>query len=373
VVNLVRTDLTEMDRAVQEANEAVVRDGGSEVPASGTEPAGGERGEAPGGAGGDGTGGDGTGDDVVNRVVVFIDDLDRCPPRRVVEVLEAVHLLLAFRLFVVVLAVDSRWLQQSLRAHYQGLLGGEDDGAAAPLDYVEKIVQLPVQVHPMTPAAVQRMLTGLTGADLPEAVGQTSGAAPAAPPSAAPPGAPERPTVPDQRRPPGPGAAVPGPPAGAAPAAASVDLAPQGLVVTPAEAAALADLAPLLGSTPRTVKRFVNTYRVLKSRTDDPDAFTEDVGAQSEYRVVGLLLAVVVGMEALAPHLFAALGRAGDDDTLRTVLRSCPGGDSAAGRQRATLLEWLHDHDLSDAPARPYAEQAPVAARYSFAALLPPP
>ena len=41
------------------------------------------------------------------RVVLCVDDLDRCPPEKVVDVLQAMHLLLYFPLFVVV-AVDSR-------------------------------------------------------------------------------------------------------------------------------------------------------------------------------------------------------------------------------------------------------------------------
>ena len=49
----------------------------------------------------------------IERIILYIDDLDRCPPKRVVEVLEAVHLLLAFDLFVVVVAVDARWLERS--------------------------------------------------------------------------------------------------------------------------------------------------------------------------------------------------------------------------------------------------------------------
>ena len=68
----------------------------------------------------------------VERIVLYIDDLDRCPPKRVVEVLEAVHLILAVPLFVVVVAVDPRWLVQSLRLHYSELLAvdgreAEDD------------------------------------------------------------------------------------------------------------------------------------------------------------------------------------------------------------------------------------------------------
>src|SRR5450756_256402 len=56
----------------------------------------------------------------LERIVLYIDDLDRCPPRRVVDVLAAVNLLLALPLFVVV-AVDARWLLRSL-AHHQRTL-----------------------------------------------------------------------------------------------------------------------------------------------------------------------------------------------------------------------------------------------------------
>ncbi len=41
----------------------------------------------------------------IDRIVLYIDDLDRCPEKIVFEVLQAVHLLLAFPLFVVVVGV----------------------------------------------------------------------------------------------------------------------------------------------------------------------------------------------------------------------------------------------------------------------------
>jgi hypothetical protein len=44
------------------------------------------------------------------RIILYIDDLDRCPSDKVVDVLQAIHLLLYFRLFVVVVAVDARWV-----------------------------------------------------------------------------------------------------------------------------------------------------------------------------------------------------------------------------------------------------------------------
>ena len=60
----------------------------------------------------------------IDRIVLYIDDLDRCPPDRVVEVLEAVHLLLAGELFVVVVAVDPRWMLRAIRYHYRDLFTG---------------------------------------------------------------------------------------------------------------------------------------------------------------------------------------------------------------------------------------------------------
>ena len=96
----------------------------------------------------------------LERVVIVIDDLDRCPPEKVVSVLEAVHLLFDFRLFVVVLAVDTRWLDQSLRIRYRQLLGKAN--TAAPVDYLEKIIQIPIQLRSLDENLVRTMISGLT-------------------------------------------------------------------------------------------------------------------------------------------------------------------------------------------------------------------
>jgi hypothetical protein len=96
----------------------------------------------------------------LERIVLYIDDLDRCPPARVVEVLQAIHLLLAFPLFVVVVGADPRWLVKSLNTHYRSILGEnegtehgdrslEDHWAATPQNYLEKIFQIPFCLRPM--------------------------------------------------------------------------------------------------------------------------------------------------------------------------------------------------------------------------------
>ena len=81
------------------------------------------------------------------RVVLMIDDLDRCPPTRVVEVLEAAQLLVKTRLFVVVLAMDVRYITRALEKVYAGVL--TRDGEPSGLDYIEKIVQIPYRVRPI--------------------------------------------------------------------------------------------------------------------------------------------------------------------------------------------------------------------------------
>src|SRR5262249_20902880 len=57
-----------------------------------------------------------------SRIILYIDDLDRCPDDTVVRVLQAVHLLLSFPLFTVVVAVDARWISRALRDQFPRLL-----------------------------------------------------------------------------------------------------------------------------------------------------------------------------------------------------------------------------------------------------------
>jgi hypothetical protein len=86
------------------------------------------------------------------RVVLFIDDLDRCPPTRVVEVLEAAQLLVKTRLFVVVMAMDVRYITKALEKAYEGVL--DRRGAPSGLDYIEKIVQIPYRIRPISAEAM---------------------------------------------------------------------------------------------------------------------------------------------------------------------------------------------------------------------------
>src|SRR5262249_31578392 len=61
----------------------------------------------------------------VERVILYIHDLDRWKPDDVVRVLQLVHMLLAFELFAVVVAVDASWVRASLHQSYRWLAPDE--------------------------------------------------------------------------------------------------------------------------------------------------------------------------------------------------------------------------------------------------------
>ena len=94
------------------------------------------------------------------RVVVYIDDLDRCPPNTVVEVLEAVQLLVKNPLFIAVLAIDERYINRALAQHYKGVLSLQGSPSAA--DYLEKIIQIPYRVRPIAEDALRAYLRAQT-------------------------------------------------------------------------------------------------------------------------------------------------------------------------------------------------------------------
>lgn len=77
------------------------------------------------------------------RLVVFIDDLDRCPPDRIVEVLEALKLFATTEGCVYVLGVDHEVVARSIQAKYKETVGNRDGAPIDGVRYLEKIVQLP--------------------------------------------------------------------------------------------------------------------------------------------------------------------------------------------------------------------------------------
>jgi len=344
----------------------------------------------------------------INRIVLYIDDLDRCPPERVVEVLQAVHLLLAFPLFVVVVGVDARWLTRSLEARYRDLLKGSgtangDDpitqefrtlfGTANAHDYVEKIFQVPFWLKPMTTESVRRMLFGVLKDSIrkmpPSNAGapQGQGALPPAPqpapaPAATPsPGTAASPPVPAPAPTPTPA------PAPAAAVAAPPDLSAEAFELEPSELQFMSDLAALLDRSPRTLKRFMNVYlliRVSLSQYQRP-LFLEDQNGLPDYKAVLFLLAIDTGaplvarlmlptLRGLAARTILSTGEDAEplEPTIGSLVQVI---DNDAETKGDTLVQWrrvrqwlggqMHEKKLADDVSR-MARWVPHVSRYSF-------
>lgn len=96
---------------------------------------------------------EGEGNQKLDRIVLYIDDLDRCTDEKVLEVLQAVHLLMAFPLFIVLVGVDERCVHNALTyeqlKRYRNIdktLVTEKIKGIEPREYLEKIFQIPFQL-----------------------------------------------------------------------------------------------------------------------------------------------------------------------------------------------------------------------------------
>jgi hypothetical protein len=276
-----------------------------------------------------------------NRIVLYIDDLDRCPSAKVVEVLEAVHLLLAFELFVVVVAVDSRWLSFSLTDELKALV---PDAAAGPRptpgDYLEKIFQVPFWVRPLSADGRRTLVHGLLEGSV--RVQDASGPAEQADGRRLVLGADGRDVVETMlsRR------------------GAELALEAHALAITPGDLAFIEGLAPLLGETPRRVKRFVNTVQLLLAMRPTPNPGGPE---PTERQLVAFVAALHAGAPQAAKALFAA-AEAGAAVRLAdhvAGIATLPGADR--------LQAWLADHPAwADLPVQRLAVRLDLVRRFSF-------
>jgi formylglycine-generating enzyme required for sulfatase activity len=89
------------------------------------------------------------------RLVIFVDDLDRCLPEKAVEVLEAIKLFLDVPGCVFVLGLDHQVIARGIEAKYKG--PAAIDGIA----YLEKIIQVPFQIPLIEEVDLESFVTGL--------------------------------------------------------------------------------------------------------------------------------------------------------------------------------------------------------------------
>lgn len=86
--------------------------------------------------------------DFQRRIVILIDDLDRCVPHKVIEVLESIKVILDVTGFVFVLALDQQIVEKAIESYY-----GEKYGIEG-RDYLKKLVQVEFHLPPLRPQDV---------------------------------------------------------------------------------------------------------------------------------------------------------------------------------------------------------------------------
>jgi hypothetical protein len=314
----------------------------------------------------------------IDRVVLYIDDLDRCPPDKVLEVLEAVHLLLALELFVVVVGVDPRWLQNSLRHQYQDLVTSGDSRtdpymSGMPIEYLEKIFQIPFTLPAMAPDGYAQLISSVAGPQ--ESSRQREVKVPPAthhvpPAESGADQAPMRAPLDVQQG-----------------SSASGD-AGERIHLTRTEVEFAQQLGALISS-PRAAKRLMNTYRLIRAtqHVDSRSRFLGGPDRAGEYQAVLTLLAVAAGYPAMADRLLVALQGENDIRSWPEFVRelSPASGDRPAGRlvpadltdaslDAAKLTTWTNlcaglDASLtatSLTDLEPYQRWGRIAARFSF-------
>lgn len=107
------------------------------------------------------------------KIVIFIDDLDRCLPERAVQLLEGLKVLLDLKNFVFVMGVAQEVIERGIRVRYRELYltGQQDDLPNIEGQYLDKIIQFPFSLPAADPDDLKKNI-------LSKQLGELEGAAP---------------------------------------------------------------------------------------------------------------------------------------------------------------------------------------------------
>ena len=361
----------------------------------------------------------------VSRIILYIDDLDRCPPKNVVQVLQAIHLLLAFPLFVVIVGVDARWVTRSLQESYEWLAADEDGEGpeqkkqdesddkvvVTPHDYLEKIFQIPFWLKPMGDTDCRNLLVGLTKSS--RVANQENGGGGQPENESPAPNPPDSSSFTNQADDPQSSASpMPGqPPPAEAPsqgtstdseaqsvpaidsepanlnqsatanqsaveskAEEKIDLDPKSLTLTDVEIEYMTQLSPLIKRSPRAVKRFLNCYRLIKVnlKPNHLDAFIGSKEEPGQFTAVMVLLGMITGAPTISLPLIEELEKYSspikrvDLNTFLQQLEKNP--DLVKHPDWALVRDFLEEHILSttEPTFESLIDMTPQVSRYSF-------
>jgi len=96
-----------------------------------------------------------------SKLVLFVDDLDRCEPHQIVDLLEATKLFFDLRHVFLILALDQEVVERGIEIRYEKFRFAEGRARAIGAEYLEKMVQLPLQLFPLFRPQVGQFLDKL--------------------------------------------------------------------------------------------------------------------------------------------------------------------------------------------------------------------
>ncbi len=95
------------------------------------------------------------------RLVVIIDDLDRCSPDRIIENLEAIKLFLNVPNTAFIIGADPRIVKYAIEYKYKNDKDIEEDNSRIVIDYLEKLIQLPYSLPRLSESEVETYISML--------------------------------------------------------------------------------------------------------------------------------------------------------------------------------------------------------------------
>lgn len=106
-----------------------------------------------------------------DSVVIFVDDLDRCMPERVIDTLEAIKLFLSVQNTAFVIGADERIIKHSISMHLQLHTFNNNseylqNTQQIVTDYIEKLIQIPYRIPKLSASEIESYNNLLFGLNL---------------------------------------------------------------------------------------------------------------------------------------------------------------------------------------------------------------
>ena len=94
----------------------------------------------------------------IKHLVVFIDELDRCSPETILDIIEAMRLFLFAKGTSFVIGADQRLIEYAIKTKYKEVIGNNLDIGR---EYMEKVIQYPVNIPALDENEVEQYISCL--------------------------------------------------------------------------------------------------------------------------------------------------------------------------------------------------------------------